>query len=951
MSIETIQAPVPSVGAANRDPKSWPELEDYFKPGLIAEVRALVVNQGLHPNGCNYVRWAAESPSRHVRSTVKSISGAYPSKKMGVVIGFESRTLELPFAITAEHDPGTLAYFNQPPKLKVQYRNGNGRSVSYMYTPDYMVVRHKAVVLVECKPVDQIMSRNAKDPAFYVFNGKHWTCPALEAAARAIGMNHEVWTERSFSTISLRNLRMLGDYMSLSSPVEGYDTALPLMREVLQRDVKISISELMKELGEKVCVDHLYAAIAQGHVAFDHRSAPLIEPHQCFVFRDEQAQRAYDLIETSKARPDRHIRPAMVEIAHGALFNWNGVMWTCINPSPTVITLKKGDGTFQEVPRAIVNELIDDGRILVAPQVQTNSSMDDGEVARRIARASPTDLRMGNLRYGRIVGYLFRAAQAPKSRTERRHLAAYKEAEAVYGNGYIGLLPNSSKSGNRLPRLHHQVLDLVLKQVKDNYLNAKNRNVKSVFALIKDECEERSLPPPSYAWLCRFIKKLPAHAVAVARKGRKGAYALEPRQDAHDGVDKMAPERPFERAHIDHTLIDVETLFGETSAPLGRVWCTLMVDQDSRVCLAAYLTYDPPSYRSLLMVMRKCVERWGRLPDSLVIDGGKDMRSIWFETFCALYRITIIRRPIGKGRFGSTVERLFGTVNTNLFHFLAGNTQLTKNVRQMSDEVSPHTHSVWTLPELHRALVKYFYDVYENLEHRELLMTPRQKLNIGMALYGERAQRRVMYNELFRITSSPSTPKGTARVSREGVKINYLVYYHAALQRHIGKDLSVRYDPFDMAVAWAFADGQWLELKSRHEGVLRDLTERDVGLAAAEWRKRRSDVEKIRLDERELVQFLKEIMNTETLLLERRRAAEERKLRDKERRSQEFQIKDEDETLVDLCDDDAAAGSNGGCGIEEAVVIALATRNKPKHLNLSSGFAAISGEIKQLEVL
>jgi putative transposase len=88
---------------------------------------------------------------------------------------------------------------------------------------------------------------------------------------------------------------------------------------------------------------------------------------------------------------------------------------------------------------------------------------------------------------------------------------------------------------------------------------------------------------------------------------------------------------------------------------------TLLVDAFSRRILAMYLTFDPPSYRSCMMVLRDCVRRHARLPQFVVVDGGREFESTYFETLLARYECTKKTRPPAKARFGSLVERLFGT--------------------------------------------------------------------------------------------------------------------------------------------------------------------------------------------------------------------------------------------------------------------------------------------------
>jgi putative transposase len=905
----------------------WEDLEDKFKPGLISLVRAIAAALNLPPAGRQYLRHAVKAPSRRVRSTAKSMSGAYPSTKMGATVGFESHTLELPAVTTFEHDSAVEAFFNQPPSLAVKYKR-NGRVRCYRQTPDFLVVRRDAVTLVECKPLSQIALRNSRDPDFYVQDGIRWTCPALQAAAAELGMRHEVWTEGSFSSNWLRNVRMVGDYMLRTSHVEGYDDAYQALRQWLDAKGCASVSELLEELREQVCVDHLYLAVGRGDIAFDMEQAPLVEPERCFVYRDVRTMRAFQLTEVSRVTAAERIVGSDIDISAGMLLDWDGATWRCVNTGNSVVMLCRGE-RHEALPRPVFDQLIRGGIIRRASSQATEGI--DPRIHERIVKASESELRSANLRHTRIMRYLAPNAPSPASRTERRYVAAYRQAQAGFGNGYIGLLPGFAKSGNRLARLIPAVIEIATRQVRDHYLNATNKHKKTVFTLVADECAAKSLPPPSYAWFCRFIDKLPAYSALASRAGTKGAYSIEPRMAANAGMDSMEPERPFERAHIDHTLIDVETIFGETSEPLGRCWLTVMIDHYSRRVLAHYLTYDAPSYRSVMMVMRQCVKRYGRLPEELVVDGGKEFASTYFETTCALYKVKIIRRPVTKPRFGSQIERFFGTCNTNLFHFMSGNTQLRKNVRQMTEEVNPSRSAIWTLPELNRFTSRYFYDIYDNLEHRELLVTPRFAFERGLERHGNRADRLVSYNELFVITTSPAPAKGKAKVQADGVKIHYLYYYSPELVRHLGKEVLVRYDPFDKSIAWAYVDGSWLQLRTRHDLLLRGFTQHDLDLATAEWRKRRSVVEKTRLSEPLLVKFLKEILETETLLLERKRAAEERRIREAE---------DDADSIEQAYSDESPTPS------PEAVPQLTATQS-PSYKT----FATVQGNIEILETM
>jgi len=120
------------------------------------------------------------------------------------------------------------------------------------------------------------------------------------------------------------------------------------------------------------------------------------------------------------------------------------------------------------------------------------------------------------------------------------------------------------------------------------------------------------------------------------------------------------------------------------------------------------------------MALRECVRRFSRLPQILVVDGGREFESTYFETLLARYECTKKTRPPAKARFGSVCERLFGTANTQFIHNLRGNTQITRNVRQVTKSVNPKTLATWRLAELHQRLSQYFYEVHDTLKQPTL---------------------------------------------------------------------------------------------------------------------------------------------------------------------------------------------------------------------------------------
>ncbi|MDJ0577424.1 MAG: hypothetical protein QNJ65_19970 [Xenococcaceae cyanobacterium MO_234.B1] len=235
------------------------------------------------------------------------------------------------------------------------------------------------------------------------------------------------------------------------------------------------------------------------------------------------------------------------------------------------------------------------------------------------------------------------------------------------------------------------------------------------------------------------------------------AYSNEPFYWELEFTTPRHGNRPWAICHLDHTQLDIELVSSKTQAVLGRPWATFLSDAYSRRILALYLTFDPPSYRSCMMVMRDCVRRHGRFPQCLVVDGGKEFSSVYFERLLAMYECTSKTRPGGKPRFGSVCERLFGTANTMFIHNLAGNTQITKNPRSVTTAVNPRRHAVWTLGSLYEHLCNWVYEFYDHQEHPALGLTPQEAYHQGIVKTGLRPNRLIPYDETFRILTLPTT--------------------------------------------------------------------------------------------------------------------------------------------------------------------------------------------------
>jgi putative transposase len=302
-----------------------------------------------------------------------------------------------------------------------------------------------------------------------------------------------------------------------------------------------------------------------------------------------------------------------------------------------------------------------------------------------------------------------------------------------------------------------------------------------------------------------------------------------------------------------------------------------MVDAYSRRILAIYLTFDPPSYRSCMMAIRICVQRFGRFPQAIVVDGGKEFHSVYFDTLLARYHCTKKTRPAAKPRFGSVIERLFGTTNTQLIFNLLGNTQATKQVREITKAVNPKQHALWTLGDLYTYLVEYAYVIYDQNEHPALSMSPQSAYEQGERNTGERLHRRIAYDEDFILATHPSPRSGQALVQPgKGIKLNYLYYWSDAF-RHPEVErtkVSVRYDPFDLG-AYAYVQGRWVKCISQYYSIFSGRSERELLLASLEIKQQAKLTQTpTTISAKRLADFLNDVTAHEALMLQRLRDLE-----------------------------------------------------------------------------
>jgi putative transposase len=838
----------------------------------------------LPPATCDLLATIRDSqPVRRVTSRANNMSGTYPSDKMGVTVQFESHKVELWAILVMDRDPDVLEFYDQPHTFKLRYLRKSGKQMqSHSYTPDFLVLRESAVAFEEWKTEDELQRLATLSPFRYQQGGERsWRCPPGEEYAQSLGLTFRLRSSAEFSSIYVDNLNFLADYfgVALSVPVQVQTT----IRERLRETPGLPLSALAYD-GSGVRPNDVYAMLALRLLYTDLYAAPLIQHGRVRLYLNaEQARTHAHLLPTRlTSRVGSPLPEVNAPLAVNTTLLWDGRAFTLINPGDTTTTLLPEKGTPIQIPSGFFFHLLDTG-VITRLRAEEDAPVSP-EVDRLMDRASPADQRQANERFEKVMAYLQGekdryAGVAP--RTLHRWVARFREAEETLGCGYVGLLSRKASQGNHAPKAPSAPRVLMDTFIAEQFETPRHMPAASVYRAYEQECRKRHLTALSARAFYQRIKQRATPEQTEAREGSRAAYPLQPWFWELTVQTPRHGSRPFEIAHIDHTELDIQVRSSSTGELLGKPWVTFMVDAYSRRLLAVYLTFDPPSYRSVMMVLRICVQRFERLPQSIVVDGGKEFQSVYFDSLLARYRCTKKTRPWAKPHFGSVIERLFNTTNEQFIYTLLGNTQAAKRARLLTRAVDPRHHALWMLPDLYTYLCEYAYQVYDQNEHSSLGRSPQTAYLWGMKQGGEREHRRIAYDDRFLKATCPTTTKGTAVVQKgSGVKVNHFYYWNNAFRNPevIKTAVPVRYDPFDLSTAFAQVQGQWVTCRAPYLS-LEGHTEKELLIATTELRRqaKRSGVRADLAAER-LATHMSKAASHEELLRQRLRDLDQKKV-------------------------------------------------------------------------
>ena len=275
-------------------------------------------------------------------------------------------------------------------------------------------------------------------------------------------------------------------------------------------------------------------------------------------------------------------------------------------------------------------------------------------------------------------------------RTAERWLARYRRT------GLVGLARSARSDADA----HHLPPDLVA-LIEGMGLKKPRASAAAIHRRISNMAKAHGWPVPSYGTVYAILAHLDPAMVTLAHEG---ASAFRNRYEL---IHRHRADTPNAIWQADHTMLDL-VILDQTGKPV-RPWLTTVIDDHSRAVAGIMVFFGAPSILNTSLALRQAIWRKGDpawpvcgIPDVLYVDHGSDFTSNHLDQVAASLRFRIVysavARPQGRGK----IERLFGTLNSELLPELPGHVVNGK----------PTSTPKLSLAELDRAITAYITNTY-----------------------------------------------------------------------------------------------------------------------------------------------------------------------------------------------------------------------------------------------
>ncbi|HEU5381744.1 MAG TPA: Tn7 transposase TnsA N-terminal domain-containing protein [Ktedonobacteraceae bacterium] len=453
-------------------------------------------------------RMRSSPPSRRVRGRATNVSGRYPSVKMGRSIQFESQHVELWAIYAMERDDDVLEYYDQPTRIQLHYKSRSGRKTSPWHTPDFLVIRRSGASFEEWKAADSLESLTERMPNRYQRDPRGgWRCPPGEAAAAAVGLAYRVRISSEYHPHYIQNLKFLQDFWT--HPFTLSKQAEERIREAVTVYPGVSVAALMDAHPDLV-VDVVWAMLTTQALFTDFTATSLMNWERVFLYPDAQTLEAAKRSQEQATPPPLVASPLLID----------GRLWEA-ELQETQVLLRPEVGAIFSLSLEQFHRLVALGHIR---QVEQATPSPLSEAARkRLTSASPKDEKAVLKRWREILAYFRGDEISVTARSVQNWMAAYRQAEAEMGCGYLGLLDRASQRGNRSPRVPDASKELLREYLAKHYTAPVAKRAAAVYRLYCAEAQEQGIPPVGERTFYREREAFEDARVTALRRGKRAA--------------------------------------------------------------------------------------------------------------------------------------------------------------------------------------------------------------------------------------------------------------------------------------------------------------------------------------------------------------------------------------------------------------------------------------------
>jgi putative transposase len=387
-------------------------------------------------------------------------------------------------------------------------------------------------------------------------------------------------------------------------------------------------------------------------------------------------------------------------------------------------------------------------------------------------------------------------------RTAERWLARYRQS------GLAGLV-RSTRNDAEVRRLPDNLLSVI----EGMGLKKPRTSAAAIHRRISNMAKAQGWPVPSYSTVYAILADLDPAMVTLAHEGASAFL------NRYELVHRHRADTANAIWQADHTMLDLLIL--DQRGKSARPWLTTVIDDYSRAVAGIMVFLGAPSILNTSLALRQAIWRKGDaawpvcgIPNVLYVDHGSDFTSKHLDQVAASLRFRIVysavARPQGRGK----VERLFGTLNSELLPELPGHLVNGK----------PTSAPKLSLAELDRAITAYISNTYHVRIHSETEQTPLD------AWQGKGFLPRLpeSFEELDLLLVMHAKPR---TVQRDGIHFQGLRYQHPTMAGYVGDAVTIRYDPRDLSEIRVFYRNTFLcrAVSEEHAGEV--VTLKDIQAA------------------------------------------------------------------------------------------------------------------------